>query len=113
MRAARAAFVGANLLQSAFTGFCTAAAIFRKLGPDDGKASCTGPMIMPAFRKLVFLSLLATTDPALAAEMMLTPVEVTETKALFGQIESRFCCACPQHDRRYGHRARQFRRRHG
>ena len=33
------AFVGANLLQSAFTGFCPAAAIFRKLGLDDGKAS--------------------------------------------------------------------------
>lgn len=45
---------------------------------------------MPAIRKLVFLSLLAATGPALAAEMMLTPVEVTETKALFGQIESRF-----------------------
>ena len=26
------AFVGANLLQSAFTGFCPAAMIFRKLG---------------------------------------------------------------------------------
>lgn len=45
---------------------------------------------MPAIRKLVFVSLLAATGPALAAEMMLTPVEVTETKALFGQIESRF-----------------------
>ncbi len=45
---------------------------------------------MPAIRKLVFLSLLAATGPALAAEMMLTPVKVTETKALFGQIESRF-----------------------
>ncbi len=32
-------FVGANLLQSAFTGFCPAAAIFRKLGLGDGKAS--------------------------------------------------------------------------
>lgn len=47
-------------------------------------------MIMPAIRKLVFLSLLAATGPARAAEMMLTPVEVSETKALFGQIESRF-----------------------
>lgn len=26
------AFVGANLLQSAFTGFCPAAMVFRKLG---------------------------------------------------------------------------------
>ncbi|MBP9951110.1 MAG: DUF2892 domain-containing protein [Cypionkella sp.] len=26
------AFVGANLLQSAFTGFCPASSIFRKLG---------------------------------------------------------------------------------
>jgi hypothetical protein len=26
------AFVGANLLQSAFTGFCPAAIVFRKLG---------------------------------------------------------------------------------
>lgn len=33
------AFVGANLLQSAFTGFCPAATIFRKLGLDDSKAS--------------------------------------------------------------------------
>ena len=31
------AFVGANLLQSAFTGFCPAAIIFRKLGM---KAGC-------------------------------------------------------------------------
>ena len=29
------AFVGANLLQSAFTGFCPAATIFRKLGLRD------------------------------------------------------------------------------
>lgn len=45
---------------------------------------------MPAIRKLVFVSLLAATGPALAAEITLTPVEVIETKALFGQIESRF-----------------------
>lgn len=30
------AFVGANLLQSAFTGFCPAASIFRKLGLSSG-----------------------------------------------------------------------------
>ena len=32
------AFVGANLLQSAFTGFCPAAAILRKLGVKSGCA---------------------------------------------------------------------------
>ena len=31
-------FVGANLLQSAFTGFCPAAMIFRKLGLKSGHA---------------------------------------------------------------------------
>jgi hypothetical protein len=31
-------FVGANLFQSAFTGFCPAAIIFRKLGLKDGPA---------------------------------------------------------------------------
>ena len=31
-------FVGATLLQSAFTGFCPAAIIFRKLGLKDGPA---------------------------------------------------------------------------
>ena len=31
-------FVGASLLQSAFTGFCPAAIIFRKLGLKDGPA---------------------------------------------------------------------------
>ncbi|ATN36377.1 sulfurtransferase [Rhizobium sp. ACO-34A] len=31
-------FVGANLLQSAFTGFCPAAIIFRKLGIRSGAA---------------------------------------------------------------------------
>jgi len=31
-------FVGANLLQSAFTGFCPAARIFAKLGVKPGKA---------------------------------------------------------------------------
>lgn len=35
------AFVGANLLQSAFTGICPASAIFRKLGFKD--ASCGVP----------------------------------------------------------------------
>jgi hypothetical protein len=32
------AFVGANLLQSAFTGFCPAAIAFRKLGVKSGVA---------------------------------------------------------------------------
>ncbi len=32
------AFVGANLLQSSFTGFCPAAALFKKLGFQTGKA---------------------------------------------------------------------------
>ena len=32
------AFVGANVLQSAFTGFCPAAMIFRRLGLAPGKA---------------------------------------------------------------------------
>lgn len=31
-------FIGGNLLQSAFTGFCPAAAIFRKLGVKPGSA---------------------------------------------------------------------------
>lgn len=33
-----AAFVGANMLQAAFTGFCPAAIIFRKLGLKTGCA---------------------------------------------------------------------------
>ena len=33
-----AAFVGANMLQAAFTGFCPAAIIFRKLGMKTGSA---------------------------------------------------------------------------
>jgi hypothetical protein len=32
------AFVGANLIQSAFTGFCPAAMVFRKLGIASGRA---------------------------------------------------------------------------
>lgn len=32
------AFVGLNLLQSSFTGFCPAAAIFRRFGVDSGCA---------------------------------------------------------------------------
>jgi len=32
------AFVGANLLQAAFTGFCPAAIVFRKLGAKPGEA---------------------------------------------------------------------------
>ncbi|MCB1494932.1 MAG: DUF2892 domain-containing protein [Bauldia sp.] len=31
-------FVGANLIQSAFTGFCPAAIVFRKAGLDPGPA---------------------------------------------------------------------------
>jgi hypothetical protein len=34
------AFVGANLLQSAFTGFCPLASILRKLGVKPGAAFC-------------------------------------------------------------------------
>ncbi len=38
------AFVGLNLLQSAFTGLCPAAAIFRRLGLGDaGGATGAGP----------------------------------------------------------------------
>ena len=33
-------FVGLNLFQSAFTGFCPAGAIFRKLGLKPGCSSC-------------------------------------------------------------------------
>jgi hypothetical protein len=33
-----AAFVGINLLQAAFTGFCPAAIVFRKLGMKTGPA---------------------------------------------------------------------------
>lgn len=33
-------FVGANMLQAAFTGFCPAAIIFRKLGLRPGAAFC-------------------------------------------------------------------------
>jgi hypothetical protein len=37
-----AAFVGANMLQAAFTGFCPAAMIFNKLGLKPGPAfTCT------------------------------------------------------------------------
>jgi ABC-type transport system involved in cytochrome bd biosynthesis fused ATPase/permease subunit len=32
------AFIGANLLQSSFTGFCPAASVFRKLGIKPGCA---------------------------------------------------------------------------
>lgn len=32
------AFIGLNLIQSAFTGFCPAAAVFRKLGIKSGCA---------------------------------------------------------------------------
>jgi hypothetical protein len=35
-----AAFVGVNLIQSAFTGFCPAENIFRKLGVGKGGSSC-------------------------------------------------------------------------
>ncbi|MEQ9694352.1 DUF2892 domain-containing protein [Shimia sp. SDUM112013] len=31
-------FIGANLIQSAFTGFCPAAIIFKKLGVKEGTA---------------------------------------------------------------------------
>lgn len=37
------AFVGANLLQSAFTGFCPAAIVFRKLGLRPGATFCCQP----------------------------------------------------------------------
>lgn len=36
------AFVGANLLQSAFTGFCPAETVLKKLGVGKGGGSCCG-----------------------------------------------------------------------
>ncbi len=36
-------FVGANLFQSAFTGFCPAAIVFRRLGLKDGPAFQSPP----------------------------------------------------------------------
>jgi hypothetical protein len=36
------AFVGLNLIQSAFTGFCPAEIIFRKLGVGQGTKPCRG-----------------------------------------------------------------------
>jgi len=35
-------FVGANLLQSAFTGFCPAETVLKKIGVGKGGASCCG-----------------------------------------------------------------------
>lgn len=37
------AFAGLNMLQAAFTGFCPAALIFRKLGLTSGPAFCAKP----------------------------------------------------------------------
>ena len=37
------AFVGLNLLQSAFTGFCPAAMIFRRLGLQDSGCAMPAP----------------------------------------------------------------------
>lgn len=36
------AFVGVNLIQSAFTGFCPPEKLFRKLGIGKGRGSCCG-----------------------------------------------------------------------
>jgi Inner membrane protein YgaP-like, transmembrane domain len=41
------AFVGLNMLQAAFTGFCPAAMIFRKLGLKEG-AAFDGPVAVGA-----------------------------------------------------------------
>ena len=38
-----AAFVGVNLIQSAFTGFCPAEIILKKLGVGKGQAQCCQP----------------------------------------------------------------------
>lgn len=35
-------FVGANLLQSAFTGFCPAETVLKKIGVGKGGSSCCG-----------------------------------------------------------------------
>jgi len=37
-----AAFVGVNLIHSAFTGFCPAEMVFKKLGVGKGDGSCCG-----------------------------------------------------------------------
>ena len=37
-----AAFVGVNLIQSAFTGFCPAEKVFRKLGVGQSGTGCCG-----------------------------------------------------------------------
>ena len=39
------AFVGLNLLQSAFTGFCPAEMIFRRLGLQEGACAMPAPRV--------------------------------------------------------------------
>ncbi len=49
-----AAFVGANMLQAAFTGFCPAAMIFRALGVKSGAAFCaTQPSSMATSKNVI------------------------------------------------------------
>ena len=76
-------FVGLNLLQSAFTGFCPAAMVFRKLGVKPARPS------KPEMRALIAILALLSGVPAAAGTLTLAPTLVTEWKAVYGRVEAR------------------------
>ncbi len=83
------AFIGANMIQSAFTGFCPAAMIFRSWVCVPAPPSEDHTM-----QKSAFVALLASiTVPGLtvaqAADLKLTTVSIPELKAVYGQVQPR------------------------
>eukprot|EP01035_Chromulina_nebulosa_P060899 gene60899-83293_t len=76
------AFVGANLIQSSFTGFCPAAMLFKRIGAD----RMTAMKRLPLLGMLVLSSMPIT---AVAGNFTLQSSGITEWKAVYGQVEAR------------------------
>lgn len=81
-------FVGANLLQSAFTGFCPAALVFKALGFKPGCASCNAQRRQLAALTAAILAI-ALAAPASGTSIILAPISVQEWKAVYGRVEPR------------------------
>ena len=78
-------FVGLNLLQSAFTGFCPAAMVFRKLGVKPGSRVLGAPECAGSSSSARCWR----ARRRFAGTLTLAPTTVTEWKAVYGRVEAR------------------------
>ncbi|MBP0049901.1 DUF2892 domain-containing protein [Marinobacterium sp. AK62] len=88
------AFVGFNLLQSAFTGWCPAITLFRMVGMREEVCDCRGMTVNQGVHIIAGVLILATTLPVILAVAPGTLLIVTLIIGL-SLIQSAFSGWCP------------------